>query len=70
MTVPAQPATATTGAVTTRSPRLPKNGVANVNTPPSAPTSQYPRPDGAGAIPTTRATNGRPPADPKNSVSP
>ena len=61
----------TTGALSLRLPVEPQNPASpKLNTPPSAATSQYPRPSGVAAMPTTGALSLRLPVEPQNPASP
>src|SRR5581483_9921716 len=60
----------TTPAVTLPAPEPWNTASPKANTPPSAATNQYPRPDGAAAMPTTAWFSSRPPKDPANTASP
>lgn len=51
-------------------PRDPRNGASKLNTPPSAPSIQYPPVAGSPAMPTTGLLSGVPPIDPWNTASP
>src|SRR6516165_5963429 len=61
----------TTGDTSGLPPIDPKNAAdPKLKIPPSAATSQYPRPSGVDAIPTIGDTSGSPPIDPKNAADP